>query len=56
MILFILESNPSIIATHVLITDANAPTPILNPKPRSVLVNMSLPIQSVPNGCSNDGA
>ena len=50
----VIESNIDNTKT-VLIIEANAPTPILNPKPRSVRVNISLPIQSVPKICSKDG-
>ncbi len=40
----------------VLIEEARAPITMLNPSPLRVLTNISLPIQSVPNGCSREGA
>ncbi|OPY19739.1 MAG: hypothetical protein A4E23_01150 [Methanomethylovorans sp. PtaU1.Bin073] len=51
-----LESKPNITLNTVLIVDAKAPINILNPSPPRVLVNISLPIQSVPKGCSREGA
>ena len=54
--LFKLDTNAITIATILERIDENAPIIILKPRPLIVLVNMSRPIQSVPNRCSNDGA
>ena len=48
--LFALARNAKIVAIMLEITDAPIPMTILKLKPFIVRVNMSLPIQSVPNG------
>ena len=50
-----LENKPRIIEIKVLTAEAIKPTIILKPRPAIVRWNMSLPIQSVPNICSNEG-
>src|SRR5690606_13750916 len=52
----VLESSPKNMVSIVLIVEARPPTNMLRPSPSRVLTNISLPIQSVPNGCSREGA
>jgi hypothetical protein len=53
--LLTLATKAKIVAMILDIIEAANPIMILKLKPFNVLMNMSLPIQSVPNGCSKDG-
>ena len=53
---FVAANVPKIIAIIELISDANSPICILVVIPFTVLASISLPSQSVPNGCAKLGA
>ena len=54
--LLTLATNAKMVAMKLEIIDAPIPITILKLKPFIVRINISLPIQSVPKGCENEGA